>query len=83
MGYCRDHGGINVFIWHDGYGPPKAVSNNGRIYIFKKKGDKILNIMNLSLKGLQLVKKIDLGACIQDYFLNYDQSYNNDDDLKE
>ena len=39
------------------YGQPKAVSNNGKAYIFKSIKNRIFTIFNLTLKkGLELVK---------------------------
>ena len=47
------------------YGAPSAVSNNGRVYIFKKRGGDVLNIFNLSSKnGFEFVKNIKLETAI-------------------
>ena len=56
------------------HGTPIAVSNNGRIYIFKKRKpcraifDKpVLNIMTITSDGLEYIKSIDLTQCINNY----------------
>lgn len=37
-------------------GPPKAVSNNGTLFLFKKAGESVLNVMQLGTEGFTFVK---------------------------
>jgi hypothetical protein len=71
----ENHRGLNVYVRFEGFGPPKAVSTNGRVFIFKRKGQKILNILFLSQNGFELVKQIDVTQCIKEYVNRYSQRY--------
>jgi len=42
------------------YGKPLTVSNNGRIFIFKKSTSLILNILMLTLDGFDFIKSVDI-----------------------
>lgn len=54
-GILRERFDFSDFV--EKYGQPKAVSNNGKAYIFKKTKNRTFTIFNLTLKkGLELVK---------------------------
>ena len=49
------------------YGNPKAVSNNGQVFIFQKSKTLILNVIIMSLHGLHFIKSIDINKDIKAY----------------
>ena len=57
------------------YGSPKAVSNNGTIYIFKKQQSCILTVLMLTTNGFEFVKLINLKTAIRECIAKMEEQY--------
>ena len=66
---------INFANLVDQYGPPKAVSNNGQIYIFRQKEKQDFHICQLTNNGFELVKSFNIVDSIRDYIENNRDKY--------
>ena len=53
-----------------------SVSNDGKVYVFKKSSKNILNIMLLTSSGFLHVKSIDISQYIENQFLKIQKGMN-------